>query len=528
MAVLGRPQRVAAAERANRVLGGLAVPLDAIARLAARQTGVPMAAVCLVAGEEILVGRYGLPPELSRNRRVPLAYSAGKYVVCANAPVLVPDMDAEPEYRRHALRVQLGLRAFAGVPLHDSAGEAVGSIVAGDVTTHQWTDQDLAGLLNIAEVLDRVPVRTTTDVAPPALDATALLDMVAEAFVAVDADGRIVGWNHASQRLFGWSSTEAVGQRLDRLLLAAPSDRLFEQMADRRLEAPAGAPVRGQGLARHRDGHPIPVEVVSHPLTSPHGPIICDFVVDLSRAPHDLADQDRPQRFLDAVLDSLRPIVVACDSDANVVLLNRAARDFFGLPDDWRLPQLSGLMDAVRYPDGTPMRADQTPLMRALRGEEVRDALTIIVSGPQRRQHAFVVNAQPIVAPDGTRLGAVAALHNVTEQRQLERFRTAEIELVRGLAYAVSVPAAGQAALAALAGALGWPYGELWLADDGLLKQIVTWSAPGTDHAELARSALRPGQGVAGRACQEGRLCWLPDLAAAGHPTLADAAGRAG
>lgn len=528
MTTVGRPQRVAAAERADRVLGGLAVPLDGIARLAARQTGTPMAAVCLVSDDEILVGRYGLPEELNRSRRVPLAYSAGKYVVSANAPVLAPDMDADPEYRRSGLRTRFGLRAFLGVPLHDLAGEVVGSIVVGDVVPRPWSEREVATVGHIAEVLDRVPVDSAGDLPPPVLDSGLLLDMVGEGFVALDAGGRIVGWNRASEEMFGWTAAEAVGQRLDRLLHASPAGGDFDSELATRLTTPPGTVTRDNGVVRHRDGRRMEVEVHSHRLSTPNGPVLCDFILDRSAHAESQRDAQRPRSFLDAVLESLRTMVIACDSEANVVLMNRALREFHGLPEDWGPLRVSALTDSVRNADGSPMRAEGIPLTRALHGEQVRDAPVVIqpVTGGEVR--AFLVNAQPVIGVDGSRLGAAAALHDITEQRQLERFRAAEIEVVRGLAYASDAAQGGEVALSALAGALGWPYGELWLVEDDLLRQAATWSGPGTEHPSLARPTLRAGEGLAGQVYRQGRLRWVPDLAEGGFPRLAEAAGRSG
>ena len=42
-----------------------------------------------------------------------------------------------------------------------------------------------------------------------------LVDAMADAVIVADADGTIVYWNTAAERVFGWPATEAVGQSLD-------------------------------------------------------------------------------------------------------------------------------------------------------------------------------------------------------------------------------------------------------------------------------------------------------------------------
>lgn len=45
-----------------------------------------------------------------------------------------------------------------------------------------------------------------------------LLDLVQESLIICDADGRIVGWNKASERIYGWSRTAAEGRQFEQLL----------------------------------------------------------------------------------------------------------------------------------------------------------------------------------------------------------------------------------------------------------------------------------------------------------------------
>jgi PAS domain S-box-containing protein len=51
---------------------------------------------------------------------------------------------------------------------------------------------------------------------------------LADAVLIADADGQIVFWNAAAERLFGWSNEEAVGQRLDLIIPERLRDRHWE------------------------------------------------------------------------------------------------------------------------------------------------------------------------------------------------------------------------------------------------------------------------------------------------------------
>jgi PAS domain S-box-containing protein len=99
--------------------------------------------------------------------------------------------------------------------------------------------------------------------APTALDDGLVVSMVhglADAVVVADAEGRIVLWNDAAARLFGWPADEAIGQTLDLIVPErlrgrhwAGYDRVMATGAtrygDRLLEVPA----------LHRDGRTLSI-----------------------------------------------------------------------------------------------------------------------------------------------------------------------------------------------------------------------------------------------------------------------------
>jgi PAS domain S-box-containing protein len=50
------------------------------------------------------------------------------------------------------------------------------------------------------------------------IDPAALLDAIGDAVVVSDAQGRVIVWNPAAERLFGFSATEALGQSMDMII----------------------------------------------------------------------------------------------------------------------------------------------------------------------------------------------------------------------------------------------------------------------------------------------------------------------
>ncbi|TNJ33888.1 PAS domain S-box protein [Arenimonas terrae] len=138
----------------------------------------------------------------------------------------------------------------------------------------------------------------------------------------------------------------------------------------------------------------------------------------------------KEQEFLRAMLESLSDGIVACDAEGRLTLFNRATREFHGLPhqpipaDRW-----SEHYDLFG-PDGrTPLDTSEIPLMRALQGETIRDQEMVIA--PRGMPATRVLcSGEPIFDEAGRKLGAVVAMHDVTERRRQEdRLRESELRM---------------------------------------------------------------------------------------------------
>jgi signal transduction histidine kinase len=143
-----------------------------------------------------------------------------------------------------------------------------------------------------------------------------------------------------------------------------------------------------------------------------------------------LTGVDQRTALLTAALDAAGEGIVVVDADGRTLLVNAAARRFLGRdavdgrPEVWA--QTYGLF---HLDEATPLRPDEAPLARALRGETVEDAL-MISRRPDRPEVVLSVSARPL-AGDGVPAGAIACVRNVTERvRAEDSARGAQEQLV--------------------------------------------------------------------------------------------------
>jgi diguanylate cyclase (GGDEF)-like protein/PAS domain S-box-containing protein len=124
---------------------------------------------------------------------------------------------------------------------------------------------------------------------------------------------------------------------------------------------------------------------------------------------------EREQEFHRALIENLHAAVLACDRDGNLTFHNAATARLHGDPGETRIADWAQDVFAV---DGvTPLRREQLPLTRALNGERVHDEEVVVVA-PGAAPVTVVVSGRALRDVDGDIVGAVVAMHDVTERRR--------------------------------------------------------------------------------------------------------------
>ncbi|MFW3169800.1 diguanylate cyclase domain-containing protein [Geodermatophilus sp. CPCC 206100] len=140
------------------------------------------------------------------------------------------------------------------------------------------------------------------------------------------------------------------------------------------------------------------------------------------------AELARSEAFTRALLEALPVGVVAADADGHARLFNRVSRQWHGLdarPDIE--PQELASVFSLTDPAGRPLRPHEVPLTRAHREGRITDAEIRIgpAGGPSRLVRT---SGCQVRGEDGELLGAVVAMADITEQRELEaRLRAAAL-----------------------------------------------------------------------------------------------------
>ncbi len=117
---------------------------DRLTRLATTVLRVPVALVSLVDGErQFFKSCVGLPEPLASLRQTPLKHSFCKHAVASGEPFLVSDARQNPLVSDNPSISELGVIAYAGIPLTTTEGFTLGTFCVVDSVPHEWTEEEI-------------------------------------------------------------------------------------------------------------------------------------------------------------------------------------------------------------------------------------------------------------------------------------------------------------------------------------------------------------------------------------------------
>lgn len=256
------------------------------------------------------------------------------------------------------------------------------------------------------------------------------LDLAPAGIVVVDEAGKIVLVNKESEKLFGCSRDELVGQHVEQLV----PERFRSTHPARRqkfLSAPESRPM-GQGrdlYALRKDGTEVPVEIGLNPVHTSSGRLIVTSVFDLT-------ERKRAEARFQAAVESSPSGVLMVDQSGTIVLANREAERTFGYDHEELLGQLIERLVPERFGSGHPSHRDRylsTPEARPMgTGRELfgvrKDGTEVPVE----------VGLTPITTNEGTFV--LASVVDISLRRSMEgQLREAQrLETVGALASGIA------------------------------------------------------------------------------------------
>jgi PAS domain S-box-containing protein len=222
----------------------------------------------------------------------------------------------------------------------------------------------------------------------------ALLEAAPDAIVIVDKDGQILIVNSQTERLFGYSKQELLGQPIE-LLLPESLRKLHARHRSHYVAEPRTRPM-GSGLdlvALRKDGSVFPVEISLSAIRTKEGMLFTSIVRDVTerrQATDELAQQAATLRAQANLLELAHDTILVRDLNSVITFWNHGAEQMYGWSKQEALGRISH--DLLQTQFSTPLADIDAALLSEGRweGELVhtrRDGTFVIVSSRQVVQH---------------------------------------------------------------------------------------------------------------------------------------------
>lgn len=145
------PSRLAALRRTTLLDSPTDQAFDRLTQLATKIFHVPISLVTLVDGDrQFFKSCTGLPEPWASRRGTPLTHSFCQYTVATNEPLVVEDAREHPLLFDNLAIPDLGVIAYAGIPLVTSEGNVLGSFCVIDDRPRRWTPDEIGILRELA------------------------------------------------------------------------------------------------------------------------------------------------------------------------------------------------------------------------------------------------------------------------------------------------------------------------------------------------------------------------------------------
>ena len=273
----------------------------------------------------------------------------------------------------------------------------------------------------------RVFTLNSADQAYRILVETNLLDNISDVVYSTDDQFRLVYWNQAAEKVYGWKKGEVIGKNV---IEATGSTFNPQTRARLTVELQERGSVTAEIVHTTRSGEHFIFDSNTMVLRDAGGKVVGYVAVNRDITERKQAEveiqklvasvQLEKDRLL-TLVNSIPDEVWFADTQKKISLVNPAVLKEFDSStfDNADVEAIAGSSEVYR-PDGTPRPVEEAPPLRALKGEIIRNQEEIVrttVSGELRYRQ---VNAGPVKDADGNIIGSVSVVRDITDSKRAE------------------------------------------------------------------------------------------------------------
>ena len=250
---------------------------------------------------------------------------------------------------------------------------------------------------------------------------TAVIDSVPTAVIMVDERGTIVLVNAQTERLFGYSRAELLGEMID-ILVPRRFRAAHPELRARFAKNPQARPM-GEGrdlFGLRKDGSEFPIEIGLNPVKTKEGIFVVSAVVDIS-------ERKRLEGRFRATIESAPIAIVMVDQTGTIVLVNAETERLFGYERHELLAKKVEVLIPERFRSDHPgVRSQYFTTPQARRMGAGRDLYGLRKDGSEL---PIEIGLNPVAMDEG--VFALSTIVDISERAQTKALRQAVEALER-------------------------------------------------------------------------------------------------
>lgn len=251
-----------------------------------------------------------------------------------------------------------------------------------------------------------------------------------DAVVLTDSDGRISFWNKGAERIFGYTSREAIGQDYKSLIVPGRFKDSYEK-GFARFKKSGKPPFTEKTIEREalrKDGTTIPIELSLSTVKLKDRWYVLEIIRDITERKH----AEKIMRRLATVVRDSNDAIIVHDLDGSIISWNKGAERMYGYSEE----EIIGKNIAEIVPEENRAEADEW-ITRILSGKLIESLETKrLTKGGQILDVWLTIS--PLFDERGNIVAISCTERDITERKKsTERFKEALVATVNALTSAV-------------------------------------------------------------------------------------------
>ncbi len=240
----------------------------------------------------------------------------------------------------------------------------------------------------------------------------AVIEAALDAIVTMDAEGHVVEFNQAAERLFGWSRNEVVGRRVADTIVPPNLRDDHQRGLARNVSGGEPGPMLGRRVETEglrKDGTRVPVELAILPVSLGRGRAFTAYIRDLSELRRSARQLEERERHLRFVVSQMPGLVWTTDTELRFTSSMGAALAGLGLGQN----EVVGRSLFEYFQTDDPEYESIAQHRRALAGLPAHYEATWA-------GRTFVTHVEALRDHDGGVVGTIGVAFDVTERHRAE------------------------------------------------------------------------------------------------------------